>query len=177
MTDTLERREADEYVIRKDGYYYRPNAQDYTPSIHEAGRYSLADAIRLTHPNGPDGPRDGLSYMPAPAALTPSPRVDEGRALELARAIVKRHYPEMPADYSGRRVKIVLDALATTPADPRVGKIEAALRDVRAWVAALTVTDMNEIVADGGITAGMVVGQEATEQLRRIDRALSGPSA
>ena len=67
MTDTLERREADEYVIRKGGYYYRPNAQGYTPSIHEAGRYSLAEAISLTHPNGPDGPRDELSYMPAPA--------------------------------------------------------------------------------------------------------------
>ncbi|WP_422057744.1 hypothetical protein [Sphingomonas sp.] len=62
-------REAAEYVIRKGGYYYRPNAQGYTPSVHEAGRYTLADAISLTHPNGPDGPRDGLSYMPAPAAL------------------------------------------------------------------------------------------------------------
>lgn len=56
----------DEYVIRKGGYYYRPNAEGYTPCARQAGRYSLADAISLTHPNGPDGPRDGLSYMPAP---------------------------------------------------------------------------------------------------------------
>ena len=50
-----------------------------------------------------------------------------------------------------------------------------ALRNIRAWVASLTVTDMNEIVADNGITAGMVVSQEAGEQLRRIDAALSAP--
>lgn len=48
-----------------------------------------------------------------------------------------------------------------------------ALEGVRAWIASLTVTDMNEVVADNGITAGMVVGQEAIEQLRRID-ALKG---
>ena len=51
--------------------------------------------------------------------------------------------------------------------------LREALTGVRAWVASLTVTDMNEIVADGGITAGMVVGQEATEQLRRLDAALT----
>jgi hypothetical protein len=51
------------------------------------------------------------------------------------------------------------------------------LRRVREWVASLTVTDMNEIVADGGITAGMVVGQEAAEQLRRIDAALAAPAS
>ncbi|WP_303763742.1 hypothetical protein [Sphingobium yanoikuyae] len=45
---------------------------------------------------------------------------------------------------------------------------------VRSWAASLTVTDMNEIVADGGITAGMVVGQEAIEQVRRLDAALAG---
>ena len=50
--------------------------------------------------------------------------------------------------------------------------IEAA-DGIRAWAASLTVCDMNEIVADNGITAGMVVGQEAGEQVRRIDRALT----
>ena len=65
-------------------------------------------------------------------------------------------------------------ALATPPVPN--DDLRAALEGVRAWVASLTVTDMNEIVADGGITAGMVVGQEATEQLRRIDRALKAPA-
>jgi len=55
------------YLIRKGGAYYRPNAQGYTVNIAEAGRYTLAEAESYSHPNGPDGPRDGISYMPAPA--------------------------------------------------------------------------------------------------------------
>lgn len=54
-----------------------------------------------------------------------------------------------------------------------VARLREALTGVRSWAASLTVTDMNEIVADGGITAGMVVGQEAIEQVRRLDAALS----
>ena len=57
---------SDEYLIRKGGAYYRPNAAGYTNNVDEAGRYSLEDAIRHSHPNGPDGPRDGIDYMPAP---------------------------------------------------------------------------------------------------------------
>lgn len=57
----------DAYLIRKGGAYYRPNAEDYTRSKADAGRYTLEDAIRHSHPNGPDGPRDGMSYEPAPA--------------------------------------------------------------------------------------------------------------
>ena len=51
-----------EYVIRKAGYFYRPKSQGYTGSVLEAGLYTLAQAISLTHPNGPNGPRDGLTY-------------------------------------------------------------------------------------------------------------------
>jgi len=54
------------YLICKHGGYYRPNCQGYTSSIHEAGRYTLAEAENETHPNGPDGPRDGMTYIPAP---------------------------------------------------------------------------------------------------------------
>lgn len=62
------------YLIRKRGAYYRPNAQGYTTDVRDAGRYSLADAIRHSHPNGPNGPRDGIDYILAPSAaaiLTP----------------------------------------------------------------------------------------------------------
>lgn len=61
------------YLIRKGGYFYRPNAQGYTVSKAEAGRYTLEEAISLTHPNGPYGPRDGLAYMldESPAKDTP----------------------------------------------------------------------------------------------------------
>lgn len=54
------------YLIRKGGYYYRPEAQGYTNCIDQAGRYTLEDAISYSHPNGPDGPRDGITYEPAP---------------------------------------------------------------------------------------------------------------
>jgi hypothetical protein len=36
--------------------------------------------------------------------------------LRLAREIVRKHYPEMTDDYSGRRVSIVLDAIQATEA-------------------------------------------------------------
>ncbi len=36
--------EAREYLIRKDGYFYRPNSRGYTTSKFEAGRYTKADA-------------------------------------------------------------------------------------------------------------------------------------
>lgn len=51
------------YLIRKQGYWYRPNARGYTDSAIQAGRYSLADAECYTHPNGKDGPRDGMHYV------------------------------------------------------------------------------------------------------------------
>ena len=61
-------REEGLFVICKYGGYYRPNATGYTNNIAEAGRYTLAEAISHSHPNGPDGPRDGITYEPAPKA-------------------------------------------------------------------------------------------------------------
>ncbi len=51
-----------EYLIRKGGFFYRPNAQGYTSSVHEAGLFTEAEAIKHSHPNGPHGPRDCISY-------------------------------------------------------------------------------------------------------------------
>jgi hypothetical protein len=54
------------YLIFKAGRgFYRPNAQGYTMTTLDAGRFTRAEAESHTHPNGPDGPRDGLDYMPA----------------------------------------------------------------------------------------------------------------
>lgn len=51
------------YLIHKSGRgWYRPKAKGYTLIANEAGRFSLADAVDYTHPNGPDGLRDGLTY-------------------------------------------------------------------------------------------------------------------
>jgi len=53
----------EQYLIIKRGFYYRPNSQGYTSSKAEAGRYTLDDAEDITHPNGPDGPRDEMHYI------------------------------------------------------------------------------------------------------------------
>lgn len=70
--------EETQYLIRKSGAWYRPNSAGYTNNIAEAGRYTLTQAEAITHPNGPDGPRDNMSYEPAPA-LVPKPA--EGEAV------------------------------------------------------------------------------------------------
>ena len=69
------------WLICKAGRgWYRPNAQGYTPFVREAGRYTLDEATRHAHPNGPDGPRDGItihhiSTLSEPVAPDPSPEV------------------------------------------------------------------------------------------------------
>lgn len=68
------------YHITKGAYYYRPNAEGYTTDRREAGLYSLSEADELTHPNGPDGPRDGLSYEEATSFSIPSITADAVRA-------------------------------------------------------------------------------------------------
>lgn len=51
------------FLIKKNGYYYRPNSKGYTSSAILAGRYTMEEAEDITHPNGPDGPRDGMSFI------------------------------------------------------------------------------------------------------------------
>ena len=58
----------EKYLITKRGAYYKPNAQGYTNLKHLAGRYTLEQAIRYSHPNGKDGPRDGISFVPEETA-------------------------------------------------------------------------------------------------------------
>jgi hypothetical protein len=56
------------YVIRKSGYWYRPNSSGYTANLAEAGRYTKAEAEAISHPNG-EGPRDNMSYWHQDEAL------------------------------------------------------------------------------------------------------------
>lgn len=54
------------WLIHKAGRgWYRPNAEGYTMFPAEAGRYSRDKAIRYSHPNGLDGPRDGMTIKHA----------------------------------------------------------------------------------------------------------------
>lgn len=51
------------YLIHKSGRgWYRPGAKGYTLNADEAGRFTHSEAKRWTHPNGPEGPRDGLTF-------------------------------------------------------------------------------------------------------------------
>lgn len=63
MTETDTIRERPAYLIRKRGMYYRPNSQGYTTNLIQAGRYTRSEAESITHPNGLDGPRDGMSFI------------------------------------------------------------------------------------------------------------------
>ena len=51
------------YLINKRGLWYRPNSQGYTSAAIEAGHYTKEEAEAITHPNGIDGPRDGMFYV------------------------------------------------------------------------------------------------------------------
>jgi hypothetical protein len=51
------------WLITKQGAYYRPNSRGYTTCFYAAGRYTLEEAEKFTHPNGAEGPRDGMGYV------------------------------------------------------------------------------------------------------------------
>lgn len=63
LTEEVKDKPQEGYLICKYGMFYRPNCQGYTSVLAEAGRYSLKDAINYSHPNGPTGPRDGMTYI------------------------------------------------------------------------------------------------------------------
>ena len=48
-----------------------------------------------------------------------------------------------------------------------------ALRRVHDWLASVVDADFDEVVADGGITAGMVIGREARDQQSRVRAAIA----
>lgn len=51
------------YLIHKSGRgWYSPEAKGYTLEVDEAGRFTHEDAFNSSHPNGPDGPRDGITF-------------------------------------------------------------------------------------------------------------------
>jgi hypothetical protein len=49
-------------IFKSGGGYYRDKARGYTIEASEAGRFSYDDAVSYSHPNGPNGPRDGITF-------------------------------------------------------------------------------------------------------------------
>jgi len=142
MTDQSTPAPADaEYLIRKGGYYYRPNAKGYIISVQEAGRYTLAEAISYSHPNGPDGPRDGISYELAPTKAAPADLV------EAVKAAVKdaMYRTPGPADYVyGEVAKAALATVQTHMASDGIVQED---RDAAADVWSLPNSLPSEVVA------------------------------
>jgi hypothetical protein len=49
-------------IFKQGGGYYRAGCHGYTLNAAEAGRFLHWEAVSYSHPNGPDGPRDGITY-------------------------------------------------------------------------------------------------------------------
>lgn len=82
--------EKPEYLICKYGGYYRPDASGYTNDPHHAGRYTFQEAFNHSHPNGPDGPRDGMTFIHE-SEVPASPEADRLAALEAENARLRKH--------------------------------------------------------------------------------------
>jgi hypothetical protein len=88
-----------EYLIHKAGRgWYRENSQGYTSFKYDAGRYTEAEAKAITHPNGEDGPRDGMIYRHESMVRdAPSDRIEELTAkLDACKPWLKNH--QTPAE-------------------------------------------------------------------------------
>ncbi len=134
MTDTLERREAMQLARAFHDTYER---------LAPAFGYETRLETKVFDPNSPNG-QLMIAVCAQIAALTTSPRVDEGRALRREGIVafsadienprvLKLHFDQ---DVTSAHRSLILDAinarrvaLATTPADPRVGKMEADLEE------------------------------------------------
>ena len=74
-------------IFKRGRGWYRPESQGYTAFKFDAGRYTEQEAIAITHPNGPDGPRDGMSYRhESEVRDAPSAHIEELEA-KLAKAV------------------------------------------------------------------------------------------
>lgn len=91
VRDDAHDRQTEGWLIHKAGRgWYRPKAQGYTAQPSEAGRYSYDEAMSYAHPNGPKGPRDGITIKHE-SDLEPkrTPTLSEALALPEVAALVE----------------------------------------------------------------------------------------
>lgn len=121
------------YVIRKHGLYYRPDAQGYTHYLSQAGRFTEAEAMEHSHPNGASGPRDGIHFFLDPLQDPKSPLcgflTDQDRFM----GVPVREVEEIPASASVRRASYGKGViyLGNSPR-ARWGRFRSRLRGYRA---------------------------------------------
>jgi len=111
----------DGYLIRKSGVFYRPDSCGYTRAKAEAGRYSLKDAIDITHPNGPDGPRDNMRYIHESEVLDPRADLSDAKDKRIEELEALAHKLASDPDYTAAYVAGVADQKAT------IAELEAKL--------------------------------------------------
>jgi hypothetical protein len=83
MTEPTDR-DREVYLVRKGGYFYRPNAQGYTSNPDEAGRYTWEEAWKHSHPNGDDGPCDGIDIVHVREVASPRAQIERDTIARLA---------------------------------------------------------------------------------------------
>jgi len=86
---------AEQYIIRRNGSYFRPNAAGYTTSLLEAGLYSREDAESFQTKDGTTAVRFGDCLHAIEDELaTAETRV---RALKEMKACIKMHHRQSSA--------------------------------------------------------------------------------
>ena len=126
---------------------------DYAKWVSE-GTNATGDADWLIQAFALHRTRPATSAEPVAWRYWPSADTDELPFAQLHRANMDpRYWTETPL-------------YASPPAHP-------AVVELAKWLDKIADLDLTEIVADGGITAGMVVQQEAREQARRLRTALA----
>lgn len=155
-----------EYLIRKGGAYYRPNAAGYTNNIAEAGRYSLDDAIRHSHPNGPNGPRDGIDYMPAPTFPSEAEwrAQSEDERYQFLKSLYAQAHP-LPGDALEQAILWARDDKCSYPADAE--KFDQRIEILRA---AHTPSALSVPVGDD-LAKGLRTSQKALDEIARQEQA------
>lgn len=171
--DTDTSREA-RFFILKNGVYSRPNSRGYTTRPISAGLYTQEEAEEITHPNGPDGPRDGMFYIAEHLCTDESWQAHRAikaerdtlrtqlaaardAALEEAAKNLIDHANGDFEDQSGERAWCVSDDFifalkdalkSTTPAPREVTVQEAARVLHRAWLEGQFESSADEVLQD-----------------------------
>ena len=139
-----------EYLITKGGYYYRPKAAGYTTCKHEAGRFTLEDAIAYSHPNGPDGPRDGIRYEPAP----PMPEDTPGHP-DVVEAVARALFAHIEDEVTFSEAKRADDMGYNWVKDMAIDAIAVARpmieREIELWLRSINTPELPRDSGDAGI--------------------------
>lgn len=149
MSETDKAAEEGEWLIHKAGRgWFRPNAQGYTADPADAGRYSHADALSYSHPNGWDGPRDEITIKPVSEVISAATEAGPV-AWMIEDLILTSTSITTEQDYAKRRKEYLYEGEATAKVTPLYAHPQDAesLRGEVGPIRELTEEDHANIVA------------------------------